>query len=101
MAQLRGGSRPNNYSTVCKQWVRLRQGLSFYPPVLLLLYHNLRKQSTLEIGVRRESNLGNLHGWGGGVVWVIVLYKLIAGSGYSLSVSTKEIRGIDDRFSAD
>ena len=55
----------------------------------------------MEIGVRRESNLGNLYGWGGVVVWVIVLYKLIAGSGYSLSVSTKEIRGIDDRFSAD
>ena len=48
-------------TAVCKQWIRLRQGLSFDPPVLLLLYHNLR--STLEIGVRRRGGgkgcLGN------------------------------------------
>ena len=51
-------------AAVCKHWIRLGQGLSFDPQVLLLIYHNLR--STLENGARRESNLHNFYGGGGG-----------------------------------
>ena len=49
-------------AAVCKHWIRLGQSLSFDPQVLLRIYHNLR--STLENGVRRESNLHNFFGGG-------------------------------------